>query len=170
MEIFGGIARGLNAWATQSIGIAINNLKYVTLLAPKFRAYAYEWKLHPKNAAESQAIRDIYTGIKRGMHPSRFAGRLGFHFPNVFWLGYYPNADQLTKYKPAVITSCVIDYQGGNPTAAFFRNTEAPESIILRLSFLELEVWVSENFANATARADGQPSDPFDATDWFTVR
>lgn len=168
-EILGGISRAFNAFTNWSGSFSVNNFKNVSLLSPQFRTYAYEWKLHPKNASESRMIRSIYHGIKRGMHPTRFDSKLAFRFPHVFFLGFYPNADMLPKFKPAVITSCLVDYQGNNPAPTFYRETEAPESIILRLSFLELEVWISENFRNAAARTPGSPADPFDSTDWFTI-
>lgn len=155
---------GLYSGIKGFFGFAMNNFKYVTLQSPQFRSYAFEWKLHPKSPEESNAIRQIYMGLKSGMHPPRKAGKLAFEFPNIFWLGFYPNADYLVKFKPAVITSCQIDYQGGNPVPTFYKNSNAPESIIMRVTFLELEVWARNDFINAGT------TDPFDAASFYNQR
>lgn len=160
----GNLASGIATTAGGVFGYTLNNFKYVTLQSPQFRQYAFEWHMSPNNPAESSLIRSIYLGIKRGMQPPKKSNNLVFEFPRIYWLGFYPNAGFLVKFKPAVITSCQINYQGGNPSPSFYAETGAPEGIVMRISFLELEYWHQENFANAENSAD-----PFDTADWYKL-
>lgn len=160
----GGIAQGVMG----SLGYAMNNLKFVTLSSPNFRNYAFEWKMAPKDKKESEEIREIYLGIKMGMHPRNKTLRTILEFPRIYWIGFMPNPGYLVKFKPAVITSCSLDYQGGNPQPAFYKNADpsqsAPESIVMRLTFLELEYWLDEDFKNAKS------NDPFDSSSWYKFK
>tara|TARA_R110000868_G_scaffold25423_9_gene99183 strand:- start:2102 stop:2953 length:852 start_codon:yes stop_codon:yes gene_type:complete len=140
------------------LGYSVGNFKTVTVQTPQFRTFSMEWKFAPRNARESQTIREIYNGIKQGMHPIAKASFTVLEFPSIFWLGIYPNAGWLFKMKPAVISGCQIDYQGGNPQPAFYKGTMAPESIVLRLSFIEIEYWLANNFDNVMGDY------PFDAS------
>ena len=143
----------------QGLGFSVGNFKTVTIKTPDFRTFSMEWRFAPRNAQESRTIRQLYAGIKEGMHPVDLgAGSTVLQFPSVFWLGIYPNAGWLFKTKPSVITGCQIDYQGGNPQPAFYKETTAPESVVLRLTFLELEFWISSNFKNQL------DDDPFNAS------
>lgn len=162
-QVTGGLAGAAATSLVGSLGYTVNDMKFVTLSGPQFKQYAFEWRMFPKSKDESDTIRDIYLGIKKGMAPSKEYAKLAFKFPNIFWLGFYPNAGYLFKFKPAVITSCQLDYQGGNPTPAFFSDNSAPEGIVMRLSFLELEYWHKDNFNNAN-----DSSNPFDTADWYT--
>ena len=154
-----------------ALGFQLNNFKHVTLASPEFRQFTLEWKLIPKNYKESELIREIYLGIKKGMHPLRKLGSLVFEFPKIYWVGFFPNAGYLFKFKPAVISGCQIDYQGGNQQPAFYKHpiiTEEdkggpPESIIIRLSFIELEYWIDTDFNNA------KTDNPFDSNNWYSL-
>lgn len=167
---FGDLGRGFLG----GLGFSVNQFKMVTLEAPAFRQFSMEWKLSPRNFNESSLIRGIYLGIKRGMHPGATYGKILFHFPKIYWIGFYPNAGWLFKFKPCVIQGCQIDYQGGNPQPSFYADDvhfdpsdefsyskNPPESILLRLSFLELEYWINTDFNNAELHA------PFDSSNWF---
>ena len=143
----------------QGLGFSVGNFKTVTIRTPDFRTFSMEWRFAPRNAQESRTIRQIYAGIKEGMHPVDLgAGSTVLQFPSIFWLGIYPNAGWLFKTKPSVITGCQIDYQGGNPQPAFYKETTAPESVVLRLTFLELEFWINSNFDKQL------DDDPFNAS------
>lgn len=152
-----------------ALGYTVNNFKFVTLQSPQYRSYAYEWKMAPKDYNESRNIREIYLGIKKGMHPTLTGARLSLRFPHIFWLGFYPNAGFLTKFKPAVVTSCQLDYQGGNPQPAFYKRADPgdspPESVVMRLTFLELEYWIEADLEHGKATSN----DPFNSSNWYSL-
>jgi len=134
------------------LGFSVNNYKQVTLQAPQFRSYSFEWKLSPKNKEESERIKRIEMQIKKGMHP-RQSGTVPvigtpfvFGFPNIFLCFFFPNFEYLYNFKPAVITGIQFDYQGGNHRNIFYKETGAPESIIMRINFLEIDYWLENDF------------------------
>jgi hypothetical protein len=134
--------------AGAAFGFAVNQIKQVTIQSPEFRSFAFDWKLSPRNLSDSARIREIYFNIKKGMLPAGSeAGpdNAVFVFPRVYQCYFAPNPEWLFNFKPAVITAIQIDYNGGNPQPAFYKQTGAPESIILRLSFLELDYWISQD-------------------------
>lgn len=162
-------AVGLAQRATQGFGLAINNFKSVTVNVPDFQTFQMTWKLSPKDFPESQLIQRIITGIQHGMHPrvrQNVPGTnipLVFQFPNVFSVGLIPNAQYLFKMKPAVISSIEVDYNGGQPVPSFYKaqsrssSDSPPESVFLKMNFLELEYWLNTDFPQT-----GLPStDPF---------
>jgi len=160
----GKVARG--------VGLAINNFKSVTINVPDFQTFQMTWKLSPKNFPESGIIQRIITGIQHGMHPKVYktvSGLLGgvlpqntpaflsntpviFQFPNVFSVGLIPNSQYLFKMKPAVISSIEVDYNGGQPVPSFYKTQSQnsadspPESVFLKMNFIELEYWLNTDF------------------------
>ncbi len=163
--IIGGLTGAVSQGIQAGLGFAVNTFKTVTLQSPQFRTYAFEWRLFPKNKDESDRIRRIYYGIKQGMHPRKAGAGLVFTFPKIYWLAFFPNSEYLFKFKPAVISSCQIDYQGGAGQPAFYTESGAPEGIILRLSFIELDYWVAQDFE----RGGPTNNDPFNTSDWFSL-
>lgn len=155
-------AQGLQTAGTGAIGnlgFALNNLKHVTLQSPAFRNYAMEWKMVPRTKQESDIIRALYLGIKRGMHPPTSFNRLVLHFPKIYWLAFMPNSGYLFKTKPSVITSISLDYAGGAAQPSFYADSGAPSGVVMRISFLELEYWMREDFNNADSSKN-----PFDGS------
>lgn len=177
------VTSGIVGRGGQGLGLAINNFKSVTVNVPDFQTFQMTWKLSPKNFPESEIIQRIITGIQHGMHPSVYqtvSGLLGrilpqntpafigntpalFKFPNVFSVGIIPNSRYLFKMKPAVISSIEVDYNGGQPMPSFYKSQgrnsseSPPESVFLKMNFLELEYWLNTDFPQT-----GLPSDnPF---------
>lgn len=152
----GAVQRG----AEQVSGLYQNTFKSITLDAPEFRNFQLRWKLSPKDLPESTTIQTILYRIRRGMTPDTILARTLFVFPNVFWVGF-TNSQYMYKTKPAVIRNMSVDYTGGQGVPSFYRTTEnAPESVILTLTFLELEYWIRDNFQPGN---ESLPSDnPFD--------
>lgn len=175
---------------SQVLGFAVNNFKQVTIQAPQFRQYSLEWKLAPRSKEESARIKEIEMKIKKGMHPvgngyipGTNINNLVLTFPNVFQCFFMPNAEYMYNFKPAVITGFTMDYQGGNHRSIFYKESGAPESVILKLSMLEIDYWASDDFnrslfptsraavANSTQQPNTQepqlPFVPFSPTNPF---
>lgn len=133
--------------ATKAIaGFTTNELMVVLLKGPTFKQFELTWKLAPKNADDSDFLREIIRVLNEAMAPRmEYAGAI-FKFPSIFQLSFTPNHHQLYRFKPAVLKSFVANYSaGGSP--AFYKNTDAPESIELKMTFLELEYWLSTDFS-----------------------
>jgi hypothetical protein len=127
-------------------GFTTNELMVVLLKGPTFKQFELTWKLAPKNADDSDFLREIIRVLNEAMAPRmEYAGAI-FKFPSIFQLSFTPNHHQLYRFKPAVLKSFVANYSsGGQP--AFYKATDAPESVELRMTFLELEYWLSTDYS-----------------------
>lgn len=131
-----------DAMAAQ-FGVAPNQFLTVMLKGPQYKKHEFSWKLSPRNEQESEAIRNIILTLNNAVAPGVF-GPL-FTFPKVFQLSFSPNENLLYKFKPAVIENMSVNYApSGAPS--FYRRTEAPDAVEIRLQFLELEFWLQGQF------------------------
>ncbi len=158
-----GIGAGVRA-----LGFSLNSFRGVTIEQPQFKNHQLNWKFSPKTPSESIALQKILYNLKKSsaLQFSQ-AGRFVFTFPDIF-IPFYSNAPMMYKFKPCVLTSVDVDYVGGNEGPSFFGSTQAPESIVVQLSFLEIEYWVREDFAKD--EVDGLPStNPAGAWNWYGI-
>jgi len=144
-------------------GVVVNTLKGVALEQPMFKKHQMSWKLSPKTAEESARIQRIITKMKIGAlpHQDKNFGRGILHFPKIFIPYFYPNVKFMYKFKPCVMTNIEVDYIGGNQAPAFFAQTNAPESLILKITLLEIEYWMREDMREEKLDAAGLPSGDF---------
>ena len=162
-------------------GFAVNTIRGVTLEQPQFKSHQLSWKLSPKSREETVTIQRIIHKLKEGAavrYAWGGANKFVFSFPNIFIPYFYPNTAMMYKFKPCVISSLDIDFNGGNGGAAFYAGTNAPESVTIQMQLIELEFWTSEDYKKDT-RADsgddtgsttsgGVPSDnPFGGWGWY---
>lgn len=162
----GGTALGA---AIKATGFSINSFRGVTIEQPQFKNHQFSWKFSPKSKEESITLQKILYRLKQAssLQFSDTFGRFVFAFPSVF-IPYFSNAPVMYKFKPCVITAIDADYVGGNEGPSFFRETDAPESIVVQISLLELEYWVKEDYDKDMV--DGLPSeDPFGAWNWYGI-
>lgn len=123
-------------------GIAPNQFLTVLLKGPQYKKHEFTWKLSPRNESESENVRKIISFLNEAMAPGIEGGGAFFTLPKIFEIKFFPNARMLYKFLPAVIENMTINYTpSGAP--AFYHGTGAPDTIELRLSFLELEFWLS---------------------------
>lgn len=157
-----GAASGL----AEGTGYAVNNYKALTITQPEFRTFNLEFRLFPKTLEESRAIQKIITTIQTGMHPELVGDGIvqTFKFPDVFMCFFSTGqtgsdgAAYLYKFKPAVIAGMTVNYQGDAPVPAFYRDPNGqaiPESVIIRMGFIELEVWTRQNYRNSVDQQTG---------------
>jgi hypothetical protein len=162
--IFGGLLSSLGSAFNQltgsnatdalyaSFGVAPNQFLTVMLKGPQYKKHEFSWKLSPRNEQESEAIRKIILTLNNAIAPGT-AGPY-FTFPKVFEIKFNPNENVLYKFKPAVIESMSVNYApSGAP--AFYRRTNAPDSVEIRLQFLELEFWLTGQFTGSSIASDG---------------
>lgn len=150
-----GIADSLTGTNLQSAvqamaGYAPNKFLTILLKGPKYKQHDFSWKLVPKNKQEAETIRNIICELNNRMAPSLTGGGFLFSFPDIFHLSFHPNAGYLYKFKPAVLRNFQVNYAPGG-TPAFYHTTSggddnAPESVELRMTFLELEFWLHSDF------------------------
>lgn len=167
---------GKAAEVGRGLGYAVNNFKAVTIAVPEFRTFNLEFRLFPKSQAESVAIQQMIVSIQRGMHPpysTVLAAVPVFVFPDIFMCMFQTGQSgedgsaYLYKFKPAVINGIQVNYMGDAPVPAFYKNNDGqaiPEGIVVRMNFIELEVWTQQNFDNSIDQSTGlYNTDPFSA-------
>ncbi len=131
-----------NEIAQVATGIAPNQFLTVLLKGPQYKKHEFTWKLSPRNDTESENIRKIIALLNESMAPGLAVNGAFFSFPKIFEIKLVPNERVLYKFLPAVIENMTVNYTpSGAP--AFYHGTQAPDSVELRLSFLELEFWLS---------------------------
>lgn len=128
-------------------GYATNQFFIVLMKGPTYKEYTFHWRLFPRNAAESNTIRNIITTLNNAAAVGITDTKLFWKFPMVARLSFVPNSSYLFKFKPAVIESIQANYapQG---SAAFYHQTGAPEAVDLTIVFKEMEYWLTGDFNN----------------------
>ena len=164
--------------AQVATGRTINSYKTVTLSQPNFRRHQFAWKLAPKTFQESETIQRIAFSLRKGMTPKRELDKFLMRFPFIYLLYFSPNPKFLYKMKPCVLERIETDFNGGNPSPAFYANQggegdQPPESITLTLTFLELEYWLDgdneENTDYKTGENGLPTNDGLDAFNYYEI-
>lgn len=112
-----------------------------------FRSFQFNWRLIPRNAAESAQLATLIKAIKFSMHPGRKNVFLTFPFkvnPSI-WIN---NSPDLFPMKPSVITSFSVNYAPSS-IPAFYKNNAAPSPVEVDISMAlqETEIFLQGDFA-----------------------
>jgi len=153
----------LSASASAITGLAINNFQVLLLKGPTYKMHEFTWKLSPKNLQESINLKNMVADVNNWMAPGIELGGAFFTFPAVFNI-QFSHPQFLYRFKPSVCTACSINYYGsGTPT---FHKDGEPETIILKMSFWELEYWLAGQHARADVREGGMTPNMTNLTSW----
>jgi len=140
------IISGAGDATAQSFGVAPNPFLTIMYQSPNFKTHEFKWKFSPKTIAESLTVKQIINTLKyHSLSDVAGPGGAYFTYPDIFSPTLYPNADSLYVFQPCVLTSVVANYAPSG-TPAFFAGSQAPAEVELRLSFLELALWVKSNY------------------------
>lgn len=136
-----------NAFSAVS-GLALNPFQTVLYRSPRFKRHSFMWKLIPRNAAESDILRQAVQMFQYHMLPdiSRSSGVL-FTFPSMVQINLMPVDSYLYKFKPAVVTDCRVNYAPASGPS-FYKQTAAPTAIDLSIDCLEIEFWTKRDMMN----------------------
>src|SRR6266550_5016250 len=83
-------------------GIAPNQFLTILYIGPEYKQYSFQWNISPRNAQESEQIRQIINTFKKAMSPTLMYGIL-WGYPCIFNIAFLPNAGQLYKFRPAIL-------------------------------------------------------------------
>lgn len=144
------LSSGLIPGAEALLGLSPNQFMTVLFVGPQYKRHSFSWNVSPHNKKEAEVLRQIVKTFNNAMSPNLTAGGAIWTFPKIFKMAFFYNCKFLFKFKPAVLTSLVINYSpGGRP--AFYRDTaeageNAPEGMTINAQFLELEYWLEGNY------------------------
>lgn len=133
----------IGSTAEQLFGLTKNNFQVIMLKGPAYKKHEMNWKLAPKSQSESDKLKDMIIQLNNWTAPGIMSGGAFFTFPKVFNISFV-GTDYLYKFKPAVCTDVSVNYTASG-VPSFYKNG-APESINLKLSFWELEYWLTGDF------------------------
>lgn len=140
---FGSVNFNAADAARATTGMAPNQFLTVLLQGPQYKKYEFSWKLSPRNEAESEQIRKIIVTLNKSMAPGLDGTQAFFTFPKIFKVSF-SNSGVLYRFKPSVLENMTINYApSGAP--AFYSRTGAPDTVELRLQFLEIEFWLNND-------------------------
>lgn len=170
-DLIGQGVASLAKAAGAASGLTLNTFKTVTMSVPDFRTFQFTWKLSPKNFAESREIQRINYALRKGMSPRTTASKFLLVFPKIYIMYFNPNPQYLYKFKPCVLTTLSVDYAGGNPFPAFYKqqnNDNPPESVTISTTWLEVEFWLENDYHDDPAFPDLPSKDPFSGIGNYT--
>jgi hypothetical protein len=140
-KVLGG--GNIQAAAEQVFGVTKNNFQVIMLKGPSYKKHEMNWKLAPKSQKESDDLLKMIKQLNNWAAPGIAYKGAYFTFPKVFNISFV-GTDYLYKFKPCVCTDVSVNYTASG-VPSFFKNG-APESVNLKLSFWELEYWLSGDF------------------------
>ena len=119
-------------------GIAVNPHLAVIFSGVNFRTHQFQYKFSPRDASESDNLKNIIKKFKLNMHPS-IEGAAFFKYPNEFDIEFSSShQNYLFKFGTSVLSDFQINY---NPDGgSYFHDNGAPVSIALSLAFTEIDI------------------------------
>jgi hypothetical protein len=144
-------AGNIGAVADTVLGYSPNQFLTILLKGPMYKRNEFTWKLSPRSPMEARAINQIVRRLNNAMAPGITGGGYFFSFPSLFSVSFMPNSQYLFKMKPAVLENMVINYTPGGRNGflradATTSGLNAPETVEIRVRFLELEYWLQGDF------------------------
>lgn len=139
------------ASAKVALGVALNPQKIVLLHGVNLRKHSFQYRLSPRNRAETDLIQQIISKFKMHAHPSLTGGGLFFTYPEFFIIR--TNSQYTFDIGPSVLDNVSVEYHGqGFP--AYHRDSSgavinAPAEITLGLRFTETEIITKERLSNS---------------------
>jgi len=134
-------------------GAMVNPKKFQTFGGVPFRTFTYAFTFRPKNAQESNELRNIFSAFKTSMLPGVQGAMMGtWTFPNEWAIEFDGLIkDWLDFPLTSVCTGCDIDYTGGQGYSSTFDG--APMAVTMNLTFTETVSLNRARFYNEVSAA-----------------
>lgn len=128
-------------------GITPNPYQTILFEKPNFKTHSFTWKLVPKDANESNTIRNIVRTFQYHMLPG-VSDDIGlfFSFPSMVTVSLFPSSEFLYRFKPCVIDNVTVNYSPGS-SPSFYRGTGAPTAVTITISLKEIEYFTNKDFS-----------------------
>lgn len=132
------------------MGITTNPFQTVLFQSPDFRSHSFKWNMVPKNAQESETLRQIVDTFKYHSLPgiSR-AGGVFFSYPEILKISIRPKDQYLYKFKNCVVDSITVNYAPNSPS--FYKSTGAPTAVQFAIKLQEIEIWTKADWMRDAA-------------------
>ena len=129
-------------------GMAQNPFLSVLFNDPAFNQYNFTWTFIPENASDTETLKTILDKFRYHACPGIGQGTAGtlLSYPDMVVPILFPTP-YMFDFKQCVVTDIAVNYIPGN-TPAFFPQNNAPNTIRLSLTLLEIEYWTKSDFLN----------------------
>jgi hypothetical protein len=146
----GGALEAISGSAGKAVqayyGVTLNPYQTILFEKPNFKTHSFTWKLVPKDANESNTIRNIVRTFQYHMLPG-VSDDIGlfFSFPSMVTVSLFPSSEFLYRFKPCVIDNVTVNYSPGS-TPSFYRGTGAPTAVTITINLKEIEYFTNKDF------------------------
>ena len=154
-----GATLGVNAGGLVDLqqGSAINPNLTVLFRGPTLKSHTFTWTITPRNATESQNIKEIIGIIKRAMHPTRPAGGLSaiLGYPCECLVQFVNTKSQsnsnffIYPLRPCVVEQLNINYAPSN-VPSFFQSTNEVTALEITIHLQETSYYTRDSFDSTT--------------------
>ena len=122
---------------------------------PTFRTHNFNYKLVPRNRADTNSIYEIIFRLKRSMLPLYIRGDHFFDYPFMFEVTFSSSVrEHLFDIGPSFLTSMSVNYHGEGLAQYVgygeYGTTRAPLSISLGLTLLEATITTRDDIDHPT--------------------
>ena len=135
---------------TQTVGAAANPNLQAIFSGVELRQHRFDWLLAPRNAQESEELKNILNALKAYSLPAYSSiGTAALSYPFLCQPSIVPFGDELIQFPPCLISNVEINYSPqGLP--AFFQGTDGkpgqPTLIQLSITMLETELQTADRY------------------------
>ena len=153
----GGL-EGTRTLMERATGAVLNPFSVAAYKGPTdMRDFTFDFQMLPQNEDESKACLKIANAFKKAMLPSHAGGdsstapSMLFGYPDTFEITFYIGGEKLPDSSDnpmfnigkSVLTACELNFDTEN-VPLFFKGTQYPVSIAMKLSFMELDIMYTE--------------------------
>lgn len=121
----GALAPQLQDAIRSQLGIVRNPQTTLMFEGVNLKSFTFQWKVAPRNLAESNDIHAIFRLLKQRMHPAKKYSGYVLDYPDIVQLSFKSKSSvdlgRLPVVRSAFITGLQIDHMGSQ-TPAFFKN------------------------------------------------
>ena len=153
----GGL-EGTRTLMERATGAVLNPFSVAAYKGPTdMRDFTFDFQMLPQNEDESKSCLKIANAFKKAMLPSHSGGdsstapSMLFGYPDTFEITFYIGGEKLPDSSDnpmfnigkSVLTACELNFDTEN-VPLFFKGTQYPVSIAMKLSFMELDIMYRE--------------------------
>ncbi len=127
-------------------GFVINPNMELLFTGPAIRKFEFQFKLTPRDQAETESVKQIIRTFKQSMAPTR-GSSWQLNAPHIFELSYRKGSDPhpfLNKFKTCALSGMNVNYTADGNYATYHDGT--PISMLMNLSFQELTPIYNEDY------------------------
>lgn len=140
-----GIGDKVKAGGSQILGKSQNPNLSLSFQGVDLKTHSFTWRLIAKTPEESRSITQIMKFFKKNALPSK-SSEFALDYPNIFFVDFHGQQEKLIVFSDQGLFLDNIDFKFDNGgSLAFFKDTGAPVSVTMSISFKERTIITAED-------------------------